>query len=112
MRWRIGATVWRLMLVVVIGQLGCGGATSSKMTELQRLKSGPLDIVLLSPSDALHHGKDTFTLEVWSNGNLVDVGMVRATASMPMPGAAMFGTVDVERGDVPGRYSAKSQFDM
>ena len=108
---RRGAMGWVLLVIVAL-QPGCGGRTAAQMTELQRLKSGALEIVLLSPHDALHHGKDTFTIEFRSNGNLVDVGSVRATASMPMPGAAMFGSIDVQRTEVPGRYLANGQFDM
>jgi hypothetical protein len=50
------------LLVIVALQPGCGGRSAAQMTELQRLKSGALEIVLLSPHDALHHGKDTFTI--------------------------------------------------
>src|SRR5207249_902548 len=88
----------------------CGGRV--QMTELQRVKSGRLDVVLLSPHDALRHGKDAFIIEFRSNGTLVDVGTVRATANMPMGGMPMFGTIDVQRTDTPGRYAASGQFDM
>ena len=103
------------MLVVVAAAAGCGRAgETSKMTELQRVRSGSLDIVLLSPRDALRHGKDTFTIEFrsTSGGTLFDVGTVRATANMPMPGMPMFGSLEVRRTDVPGRYAADSQLDM
>jgi len=109
---RSGAIAWRLVLVIVALQLGCGGGASAKMGELQRVKSGGFDVVLLSPREALQHGKDTFIIEFRANGNLVDVGNVRATANMPMPGMAMFGSIDVQRTDLPGRYTANGQFDM
>jgi hypothetical protein len=81
---------------------------------LQRVKSGALEIVLLADHDALRHGKDTFVIDFTSTsgGNLVDVGTVRATANMPMPGMAMFGNIDVQRTGVAGRYAANGQFDM
>jgi hypothetical protein len=91
--------------------VGCG-AGSSKMTELQRVKSGGLDIVLLSPDNALTHGTDTFVLEFRSNGQLVDAGTVRASATMPMPGMPMFGALEVRPADVPGRYAVTSKLDM
>ena len=31
---------------------------------------------------------------------------------MPMPGMPMFGTIDVQRTDVPGRYAATGEFAM
>jgi hypothetical protein len=107
-----GATAWGLVLAIVALQLGCSGRTAVNVTELQRVRSGGLDVVLLSPHGALQHGKDTFIIEFRSSGNLVDVGNVRATANMPMPGMAMFGSLDVQRTDVPGRYAASSQFEM
>ena len=72
------------------------------------------DVVLLSPRDRLRHGKDSFVVEFrsTSDGKLVDVGDVRGSATMPMPGMAMFGTIEVKRGEVVGRYAADSQFDM
>jgi hypothetical protein len=109
---RRGPTEWTLLLIIIALQLGCGGKTSATMTELQQIKSGGLDIVLLSPRDALHHGQDTFTIEFRSNGNLVDAGNVRATANMPMPGMPMFGNIQVHRNDTPGRYTATSEFEM
>ena len=88
----------------------CGG---TKLTELQRVKSGPLDVVLLSPHDAIRHGQDSFIIEFRSaDGALVDVGDVRASATMLMPGSPMFGSIEVKRTSVAGRYTADAKFDM
>ena len=108
---RIGTLALCGLLASAALPLACG-KSPAQTTELQRLKSGGLDIVLLSPRDGLRHGQDTFAIEFRANGSLVDAGTVRATASMPMPGAAMFGTIDVQRTEAPGRYSARGQFDM
>ena len=104
------AAASEFLLVAVALSAGCGGRV--QMTELQRVKSEMLDVVLLSPHDALRHGNDTFIIEFRSNGQLVDVGTVRATAGMPMAGTPMFGTIDVQRTDIAGRYAASGQFDM
>lgn len=103
-------------LALLIGA-GAGSACrraddATNMTELQRLRSGSLDIVLLSRNDALRHGKDSFTIEFRSAGKLVDAGRVRVSANMPMPGMAMFGNIEVQPTTVPGRYTANSDFDM
>jgi hypothetical protein len=84
------------------------------MTEVQKVKSGMMDVVLLSPHDGLRHGKDVFVVEFrsTSGGALVDVGQVRGSATMPMAGTPMFGTVDVQRTEVPGRYAANGEFGM
>src|SRR5262245_48193795 len=109
-RPRRGQAVCAVLLIVT----ACAACRSAdKLTELQRVKSGMYDVVLLSPHEALRHGKDTFVIEFRSaGGDLVDVGDVRGSATMPMPGAPMFGTIDVKRTDVPGRYTADGQFDM
>jgi hypothetical protein len=103
-----------LFLVLSIATVGCGGDRKAP-TEVQRVTAGSLNVVLLSAGEGLQHGKDTFVIEfrAASGGALVDVGTVRATATMPMPGASpMFATIDVTRTGTPGRYAAASQFDM
>jgi hypothetical protein len=91
----------------------CGGGTA-RLTELETVAAGPVQVVLLSNHEALRHGKDSFVLEFRSNpgGAPVDVGTVKATASMPMPGMPMFGTIDVRRTNVIGRYDATGEFSM
>ena len=100
-----------LIVLIVAAAAGCGPA---KMTEVQKVRSGMLDLVLLSPQDGLRHGKDAFVIEfrAVSGGALVDVGQVTAGANMPMAGTPMFGTVDVQQTNVPGRYAAGAEFGM
>ena len=112
---RSGARVRALIVVVAAAALACGRASdASKLKELQRFRSGALDVVLLSPRDGLHHGKDTFIIEFrsTSGGSLIDVGNVRASANMPMPGMPMFASIDTKRTDVAGRYDANGDFAM
>jgi hypothetical protein len=91
----------------------CGPATPPKLNELQKARSGNLEVVLLSSNDALRQGKDEFTLEFRSSdGTLVDAGSVRATATMPMPGSPMFGSIDVRSTETKGRYAAAGDFSM
>jgi hypothetical protein len=102
--------VWPVFLI--LGLVACNG-TSSKLTELQRVKSGNLDIVVLSPHEALKHGKDTLVIEFRSaDGKLVDVGDVKGGASMSMSGTPMLGSVDVKHGDQKGQYVADTELDM
>jgi hypothetical protein len=91
--------------------MGCRQAAN--LTEVQRVRSGAVDIVLLSRDGALHP-KDPFTIEFRSapGGELVAVGTVSASATMPMPGMPMFGTIDVRPADAPGRYTAKGNLEM
>ena len=107
----------RLFIGSVIGlaiTAACKGGRSATLTELQRIRSGALDIVLLSQSGALRHGKDQVVIEFRSaaDGSLVDVGDVQGSATMPMAGMPMLGTIDVRRSDVAGRYLVSTQLEM
>lgn len=93
--------------------VGACSNSGTKLTELQHVKSGDLDVVLLSPHDAIKHGQDAFTIEFRSSsGALVDVGDVKASSTMPMPGMPMMGSLDVKKTATPGRYDVASKFDM
>jgi Cu(I)/Ag(I) efflux system membrane protein CusA/SilA len=81
---------------------------------IQTVRAGDLDVVLLSPTGTLRQGRNAFTIEVRRAGTntLVDVGTVRASANMPMPGMVMSGGLQVAPTGVPGRYSATAEFGM
>ena len=99
-------------MLLTILQVGCKN-TADATPELQRVKSGDIDVVLLS-SHSLRQGKDEFTIEFRSDpgSQLVDVGTVRMTANMLMPGMPMFGSIEVQKTEVPGRYAAASNITM
>ena len=109
-RW--GSTLCALILVASVAVCaGCPG--TDKLTEVQRVRSGVVDVVLLSPDGVLHQ-KDPFTIEFRSatHRNLLDVGTVRASATMPMPGMPMFGSIEIRPSTTPGRYTARGNLDM
>jgi len=86
-----------------------------KLTELQRTKSGTIDVVLLASGDALPAGKSQATIEFQTGADhrLVDVGAVKASATMPMPGMSpMLGSVFVNKSDTPGRYTLDADLGM
>ena len=80
----------------------------------QTVRAGDLDIALLSPTGTLRQGRNSFTFEFRRAGTttLVDVGTVRASANMPMPGMVMSGGLHVTPTGVPGRYAATAEFGM
>ena len=97
---------------IVVTACGGGGADSG-LKEIQRVKSGNLDIVLLSEDGALNQGKEAFVIEFRKpDGELQDAGTVTTSANMPMPGMTMPGSVQVAPSDVPGRYRATGDFGM
>jgi len=107
--------VWLLTAFLCAVVMACGrGAGAGKLIELQRVRSGMLDVVLLSPTAGLQHGKDTFAIEFKSasGGTLVDVGNVKAAATMAMAGMPMLGGIDVKKTDVAGRYEAIAGLSM
>ena len=81
---------------------------------VQSVPAGDLEIVVRAPGGVLRQGRNAFTIEFRrpGSGALVDVGNVRASANMPMPGMVMPGDVQVQPGDVPGRFNATAEFGM
>jgi Cu(I)/Ag(I) efflux system membrane protein CusA/SilA len=80
---------------------------------VQRVQAGDLQIVLVSPTGALAQGRNAFLLEFRSgDGSLVDVGTVRASASMAMPGMVMSGGLRTTPTGVAGRYETTAEFGM
>ena len=104
------------ILAAILALFGASCRSSnggSDLIELQRVHVADLDVVLLSSDGALTHGKDTFTIEFRRGDTLVDVGTVKAGASMVMAGMApMLGSVFLEPGDAPGRYTAETDLSM
>ena len=111
MNQRSGVALCALLVAAVAALAGCGRG-ADRLTELQRVRSGTIDVVVLSPREALRRGKDDFVIEFRSGRTPVDVGDVRASASMSMSGTPMLGSINVQRTDVPGRYRAEGDFSM
>lgn len=100
--------------VVFVASCGQSDAPAS-LNELQRVRSANLDVVLLSSNRTVRTGKDTYVVEFRSavDGQLVDVGEVKASAMMPMPGMGpMAGAIEVRATDVRGRYAVTSALSM
>jgi hypothetical protein len=106
---------WKaIVLGAVLATAGCA-KDDAVLQELQRVRSGDVDVVLLAPEAGLKQGKSSFTLEFrrTSDAALVDVGTIRLAASMPMPGMGpMFGDVVAQPPGTPGRYLVTSDLEM
>jgi Cu(I)/Ag(I) efflux system membrane protein CusA/SilA len=103
----LAAVAWRGFRSTTAGDEASAG------TVIQEVVSGDIRIRLLSSTGALHQGRNAFVIEFRSgNGALTDVGTVRATANMAMPGMVMPGGVQLQPGDRAGRYEATAEFGM
>ena len=102
------------MVFAALALISCGRPTAdSDLIELQRIRSGDLHVVLLSNDGTLSHDKDTMTVEFRRGDTLVDVGTVKAAATMPMAGLPeMRGSVFLTPADVRGRYLAETDLTM
>ncbi len=91
-----------------------GSAADRAGSVIQTVPAGDLNVVLLSPTGSLRQGRNAFTIEFRKRGTntLVDVGTVRASANMPMPGMVMSGGLQLAPTGAPGRYSATAEFGM
>ena len=80
----------------------------------QPVHAGDLEIDVKAPGGVLRQGRNAFAIEFRRYGQtaLVDVGTVRASASMTMPGMVMSGGLRVRPGGVPGRYLVTGEFGM
>jgi Cu(I)/Ag(I) efflux system membrane protein CusA/SilA len=98
-----------------IGGRGGGESQTSRSDAnvVQTIRSGELEIQLRSQEGALRQGRNAFTIEFRrADGTLLDVGTVRASANMSMPGMAMSSGLQVIPSGVPGRYAATAEFGM
>ena len=123
-----GGSPWRLavaagvvaaiaLMSFVVWRTRSGGSeptAPSAGAVVQTIRAGDLDIALLSPTGTLRQGRNGFTFEFRRAGTTtsVDVGTVRASANMSMPGMVMSGGLQVTPTSVSGRYVATAEFGM
>jgi len=100
---------------VILAAVSCGSSAPEEpqLIEVQRVRSGDLDVVVLSQDGSVSNGKDVVVVEFRRGNALTDVGTVKGFASMPMAGLPdMLASAFLERGDVPGRYTAELDLSM
>jgi Cu(I)/Ag(I) efflux system membrane protein CusA/SilA len=115
-RWRGVAALAAAASLVVAGFWFTREATSDRPAGqvIQRVRSGEVEIVLLSDDGVLRQGRNRFVIEFRRPGtdDFVDVGRVSAGATMPMPGMVMSSGLEVEPTETPGRFRATAEFGM
>jgi Cu(I)/Ag(I) efflux system membrane protein CusA/SilA len=81
---------------------------------VQTVQSGDIEIILRAPAGVFRQGRNSFTVDFRSPkaGSLVDAGMVRASANMPMPGMVMSSGMQLQPSETTGRYLGTADFGM
>jgi AcrB/AcrD/AcrF family/YtkA-like len=120
--WRPAIVAVVVVVLLAVGGIGmwqvrrgAGVGARAPLTTgsvVRRVQSGDLEIALLSPTGSLHTGRNAFTFEFQRGGQLIDVGTVRATGNMPMPGMVMSSGMEVAPSGVTGRYNGSAEFGM
>ena len=118
--WRPVAIALGLVVIIAAAVIGwrtyqprSSVESTAGLTTVQEVRAGDLRIVLLSPTGPLKQGRNSYTIEFRSSdGALVDVGTVKASANMTMPGMVMTGGTQIQRTPVAGRYEATGEFAM
>jgi hypothetical protein len=110
-----------IAVVAVVAALGSGWywrqhrqpATASGVV-IRTIETNGVRVTLFSADGALHQGRNAFSIEFRKTvtAALIDVGNVRASAAMTMPGMAMSGGLQVTATTQPGRYGVTGEFGM
>lgn len=101
------------LVLAACGKSGGGDASNLKQISQQRV--GDYVVTLLSESGQLKQGKNKYALEFRkaADNQLVDVGEVKLSSRMPMPGMSdMLGGASATPSGTPGRYTVESDFEM
>ena len=108
------------LVVVILGLVlaACGSKSNGGGGELKQIaqqRVGDYLVTLLSDTGQLKQGKNKYALEFRkaSDNQLVDVGEVKLSSRMPMPGMSdMLGGASATPSGTPGRYTVESDFEM
>lgn len=109
------------LFVVILGLAlaACGGKGSggsdSELKQIAQQRVGDYVVTLLSDTGQLKQGKNKYALEFrkTTDNQLVDVGEVKLSSRMPMPGMSdMIGGASATPSGTPGRYTVESDFEM
>ena len=95
-----------LLAALLCASCGYTRSIGTELTELQRIRSGGIEVTLLAPTEALKQTRNYCTLEfrTGSDRHLVDVGTVKVRTTMTMAGESMDGFVTEVKHVSRGRY--------
>jgi hypothetical protein len=103
-------------VTLALALAACGGkGGSGELKQIAEQRAGDHVVRLLSESGQLKQGPSKYVLEFRraSDNQVVDVGEVRLSSRMPMPGMSdMIGGASATPSGTPGRYNVESDFQM
>ncbi len=105
------ASVALSLVLLVTALTACANAKPDEppLTEVQRVRGGDIEVVVLVPTDALKRTRNYCTLEfrTGADRHLVDVGTVKVLTTMTMEGAPMSGVSTDPQRVGTGRYTVQ-----
>ena len=101
--------IWPLLAALLCASCGYTTSIGTELTELQRVQSGNIEVVVLAPTVALKQTRNYCTLEfrTGTDRHLVDVGTVKVRTTMTMEGQPMDGFVTDVKPAGTGRYTVE-----
>lgn len=107
------------LAVVILGLTlaACSKSNGSggELKQIAQQRVGDYVVTLLSDTGQLKQGNNKYALEFRkaADNQLVDVGEVKLSSRMPMPGMSdMLGGASATPSGTPGRYNVESNFEM
>lgn len=104
-----------LILGLTLAACSKSNGSGGELKQIAQQRVGDYVVTLLSDTGQLKQGKNTYALEFRkaADNQLVDVGEVKLSSRMPMPGMSdMTGGASATPSGTPGRYTVESDFEM
>ena len=104
-----------MILGLTLAACSKSSSSGSELKQIAQQRVGDYVVSLLSESGQLKQGKNKYALEFRkaTDNQLVDVGEVKLSSRMPMPGMSdMIGGASATPSGTPGRYTVESDFEM
>jgi hypothetical protein len=108
-------TVVILGLTLTACSKSSGSSSGGELKQVAQQRVGDYVVTLLAEQGQLKQGPNKYVMEFRkaSDNQLVDVGEVKLSSRMPMPGMSdMTGGASATPSGTPGRYNIESDFEM
>lgn len=109
------ATLAVVILGLTLAACSKSNGSGGELKQIAQQRVGDYVVTLLSDTGQLKQGKNKYALEFRkaADNQFVDVGEVKLSSRMPMPGMSdMLGGASATPSGMPGRYTVESDFEM